>query len=67
MLADRKTILMKFKLNQLLKWNLALQKPARLRVLLSVTPSFFTKETPQKHFANLEYSFPGHFDAWIAQ
>ena len=62
MLANRKSILWKFKLNNLFKLQMPLQKPDRMRVLLSVTPSFFTKETPEMRFANLDYSFPGHFD-----
>ncbi len=62
MLANRKSMLMKFKLNKLFNLKMPLQKPDRMRVLLSVTPSFFTKETPEMRFANLDYSFPGHFD-----
>lgn len=59
--AIRRSISIKFKLNQLFNWNLCLQKPDRLRTLISITPSFFTKEIQKQRFANLNYSFPDHF------
>ncbi|MGC1183171.1 MAG: SDR family NAD(P)-dependent oxidoreductase [Legionella sp.] len=62
MLANKKSILMKFKLNKLFNLQIPLQQPDRMRVLLSVTPSFFTKKSSEMRFANLDYSFPGHFD-----
>jgi acyl transferase domain-containing protein/acyl carrier protein/methylmalonyl-CoA mutase cobalamin-binding subunit len=61
MLVSRKSMLMKFKLNRLFNLKLPLQKPNRMRVLLSITPSFFAKPSPMD-FANLHYSFPGHFE-----
>lgn len=62
MIFNRKNVLRKIKLNRWLNLKLPLQKPDRLRVLLSVTPSFFAKAVPNMSFANLEYSFPAHFD-----
>lgn len=59
--ATQKIIALKNKLNNLLNWNLRLLKPQRLRVLLSVTPSFFAKERESMSFANLNYHFPTHF------
>lgn len=51
----------KQKLNKLFHLNLPLQKPKRLRVLLSITPSFFSKEQHNTRFADIDYSFPKHF------
>ncbi|CZI64824.1 TPA: SDR family NAD(P)-dependent oxidoreductase [Legionella pneumophila subsp. pneumophila] len=61
LLSFKKNISMKQRLNQLFKLDMSLQKPERLRVLVSVTPSFFTKERPDMSFANLDYSYPNHF------
>lgn len=61
LLSLQKNISMKQRLNQLFKLDMSLQKPERLRVLVSVTPSFFTKERPDMSFANLDYSYPNHF------
>lgn len=52
----------KYKLNQLFNLNIPLQQPHRLDVLISITPSFFIKELPDKHFADIEYTFSSHFD-----
>lgn len=57
----KKRISMKHKLNQLFKLGISLQKPERLRVLISVTPSFFSKGLPDMHFANIDYTYPNHF------
>lgn len=59
--ASRKSIMLKYKLNKLFDWTIPLQKPEGLRVLLSITPSFFTKEHPSMNFADLKYNFPNHF------
>lgn len=60
-LSIRTVLSLKNKMNTLFKWKLALQKPARLRVIISITPSFFTRESVDQKFANLGYSFPSHF------
>lgn len=51
----------KHKLNKLFKWNIPLQKPARLKVLINITPSFFVKELPHMSFANIDYTYPSYF------
>ena len=53
----------KQKLNQLFKLNLplTLQEPEGLRTLISITPSFFTKEFQNTSFADLKYTYPSHF------
>ena len=56
-------VLIKQKLNKLFKMDIPLQKPDRLRVLISITPSLFTKEVQEKSFANLTYSFPKHYSS----
>lgn|GEM_PF-6138801 len=61
LMAIRKNIVIKYKFNQLFKWKRPLQKPMRLRTLISITPSFFTKEPPNRQFADLDYSFSSHF------
>ena len=48
-------------LNKLLKIHLPLKKPEGLRVLISITPSFFSSILPHRRFADLEYSFSSHF------
>lgn len=50
----------KHRFNTLFKLNRPLQKPKRLRVLLSITPSFFSKELQNRRFADLDYTFPSH-------
>jgi hypothetical protein len=58
----RRAVLLKYRLNQLFKINIPLQKPHRLRVLISVTPSFFMKESyDEMRFANLNYTFPSDY------
>ncbi|WP_273198860.1 MULTISPECIES: SDR family NAD(P)-dependent oxidoreductase [Legionella] len=53
----------KNKLNQLLKLNIPLRKPERLRVLVNITPSFFSKIVTDKNFANLNYEYPSHYSS----
>uniref|UniRef100_UPI0010411D5D SDR family NAD(P)-dependent oxidoreductase n=3 Tax=Legionella bozemanae TaxID=447 RepID=UPI0010411D5D len=55
--------LIKHKLNQLIKLNIPLTKPERLRVLINITPSFFSKIVPDKNFANLSYQYPNHYSS----
>ncbi|WP_233586526.1 SDR family NAD(P)-dependent oxidoreductase [Legionella sp. km772] len=44
------------------RWfGLPLLKPAALHALISVTPSFFAKQTPSTHIGNLELSYPNYF------
>lgn len=57
----KQVISFKSRLNRLFGWHIPLQKPDRLRVLMSVTPSFFSKELTDRRFAGLDYSFPNHF------
>ena len=56
-----KTITIKEKFNNLFHLNMPLQKPEGLSVLISMTPSFFTNERQNLHFADLDYSFVSHF------
>ncbi|WP_237759445.1 condensation domain-containing protein, partial [Legionella parisiensis] len=53
----------KHKLNQLFKLKIPLAKPERLRVLINITPSFFSKIVPDKNFANLSYQYPNHYSS----
>jgi acyl transferase domain-containing protein/acyl carrier protein len=48
-------------LNKLFKIHLPLQKPEGLRVLISITPSFFSHTPPHRRFADLEYVFSSHY------
>ena len=57
----KNSLLIKDKINQLFKMSLPLQKPDRLRVLISITPSLFAKEQQNMSFAHLNYSYPSHF------
>jgi len=60
---NKKMFFIKSKLNNIFHINLALQKPDRLGVLISITPSFFVKETQTRslRIASLDYSFASHF------
>ena len=58
---NKKIFFIKNKLNHIFRINLALQKPNPLGVLISITPSFFVKETQTMRFANLDYTFASHF------
>ncbi len=51
----------KYKLNKLFGLNLRLQKPARLRILINITTSFFMKELRSMHFTGLKASIPYHY------
>ncbi|WP_242602256.1 condensation domain-containing protein, partial [Legionella nagasakiensis] len=53
----------KYKLNRLFKLNIPLKKPERLRVLINITPSFFSKIIPDMNFANLNYQYPSHYNS----
>ncbi|CAM2802873.1 SDR family NAD(P)-dependent oxidoreductase [Legionella worsleiensis] len=55
------SLLIKNKINQLFNLNIPMQKPDRLRVLISITPSLFVKEQHERRFAHLNYSYPSHF------
>ena len=59
--ANRHGLAWKNKINSWLHLNLPLLKPAHLRIILSITPSFFAKEPPSREFANLSYFYPGHY------
>ncbi|MGL5741200.1 MAG: SDR family NAD(P)-dependent oxidoreductase [Legionella sp.] len=51
----------KYTLNTWFNLNIPLRQPERLRVLVNITPSFFTKTLVDQRFANLSYSYPNHF------
>lgn len=51
----------KNKINKLFKWNMPIQKPAGLKVLINMTAGFFKKDSENNHFADLEYSFPNYY------
>ncbi|MCL9683883.1 SDR family NAD(P)-dependent oxidoreductase [Legionella maioricensis] len=51
----------KYRLNQLFKLKLRLQKPARLRILINITASFFIKDPRDMNFAGLNTSIPYHY------
>ncbi len=53
----------KLKLNKLLKINIPLQKPERLRVLINITPSFFGKSNPDPNVSPLSYQYANHFSS----
>lgn len=59
--SQRRKISIKRNINQLLNLNIPLQKPDGLRVLISITPSFFATKHQDMQFADLRYSFPSHF------
>ena len=50
----------KNKLNKLFNWNIPLQKPDSLKVLINITPSFFVKESEHMSFANIDYTYPSY-------
>lgn len=56
-----KNIAVKHKINKIFDWHIPLQKPEGMRVLLSVTPSFFTKEVDEMTIGDLNYTVPNHF------
>ena len=51
----------KYKLNQLFKWNIPILPPKKLNVVISITPSFFAKEPEQMRFGNIDYHYASHF------
>jgi len=55
------TISIKDKLNTLFKLQLPLLTAGRLRVIISITPSVFTKESENRSFADLDYIYPNRF------
>jgi acyl transferase domain-containing protein/acyl carrier protein len=55
-----KSISFKSKLNKLFKLKLPLQKPERLRVLVSITPTLFTKDPLNLKFADIHYEYANH-------
>ncbi|HHF0572900.1 TPA: SDR family NAD(P)-dependent oxidoreductase [Legionella anisa] len=52
---------LKRKFNKLFKLNIPLQKLERLRVLVNITPSFFSKAVPDMNVTNLKYQYANHF------
>ncbi|WP_242602221.1 condensation domain-containing protein, partial [Legionella nagasakiensis] len=57
----RLEILVKYYLNKLLKLNLPLQQPARLRIAINITANFFIKGPRDMNFEGLESSTPYHY------
>ena len=51
----------KYNLNKLFGLNLRMQKPARLRVLINITASFFIKEPRNINFPGLNTNIPYHY------
>ncbi|OGV44123.1 MAG: hypothetical protein A3F46_10645 [Legionellales bacterium RIFCSPHIGHO2_12_FULL_42_9] len=58
---NKKRTVIKYKLNEFFNLKMPLQQPDGLSVVISITPGFFVKEHPERHFANLEYTFSSHF------
>ncbi|PWY55008.1 polyketide synthase [Legionella qingyii] len=52
---------LKRKVNKLFKLNITLQKPERLRILVNITPSFFSKAAPESSHTILKYQYANHF------
>ncbi|WP_409371304.1 SDR family NAD(P)-dependent oxidoreductase [Legionella quinlivanii] len=57
----KKSSRLKLKLKKLFKWQLPLQKPDGLKVLINITASVFGKEVADTQFADLHYSYPSYF------
>lgn len=57
----KNSLLIKQKINELFNLSLPIQKPDRLRVLISITPSLFAKEQQDMRFGHLNYFYPSHF------
>ncbi|KTD42529.1 SDR family NAD(P)-dependent oxidoreductase [Legionella oakridgensis] len=53
--------LIKQRLHKLFNLKIAPQKPERLRVLINITPTFFSKTAENMSFCNLTYQYPNHF------
>ncbi len=47
--------------NKLFKLNIPLQKPERLRVLVNITPSFFSKAVRDMSVTHLKFQYANHF------
>ncbi|VEG91823.1 polyketide synthase, type I [Legionella spiritensis] len=60
-MSNKKYIAIKYRLNKLFHLNIPLQKPNGLRILISNTPSFFSKESHNRRFADIDYTFSSHF------
>ncbi|WP_058480577.1 SDR family NAD(P)-dependent oxidoreductase [Legionella waltersii] len=61
MLANTKSIHFKQTLNKWLNWKLPLINVEGLKVVITMTTSFFNKEIPSNTIANLKYNYPSHF------
>ena len=57
----QKIMNLKSKLNQWFGYHFPIQPPVRLRVIISITPSFFSKPVSDPTFAGLKYIFPEHY------
>ncbi|WP_454780452.1 SDR family NAD(P)-dependent oxidoreductase [Legionella sp. WA2022007384] len=53
--------LLKRKVNKLFKLNVPLKKPERLRVLVNITPSFFSKAAPESSNTSIKFQYANHF------
>ncbi|WP_131777542.1 SDR family NAD(P)-dependent oxidoreductase [Legionella cherrii] len=52
---------LKRKFSKLLNRKRPLQKPERLRVLINITPSFFSKAVPESSVTTLKFQYANHF------
>lgn len=59
--AITKKISLKYKFNQWFKLNRKLYQSEGLRVLISITPSFFSKDHSPQRFADINYTYANHF------
>lgn len=57
----RLSILTKWALKRQFNWDLSLQKPHPLHVLISITPSFFSKSPEVGTMGDLHYDYPNHY------
>jgi len=60
-LSIKNNISFRYKFNKLFNRDLPLLKPDSMRVIINITPSFFTKELEYMRFADLSYTYPSHF------
>jgi hypothetical protein len=61
MLANTKSIHLKQTLNKWFNWKLPLVSVEGLKVVITMTTSFFNKELSENNIANLKYNYPSHF------
>ncbi|WP_454785288.1 SDR family NAD(P)-dependent oxidoreductase [Legionella sp. WA2024007413] len=59
--AIRFNALFKRKINKLFNLKIPLKKPERLRILVNITPSFFSKAVSESSNTNLKFQYANHF------